>query len=174
MKKLYLLFTLIILYNSQTYEDCSYFEMIKKQNCENLDNTTHYCRFSNDQCIAYYKYCSLYSTVKNFTDNNCLLNIPPNENEKCLIRAINGGYICGQEPKECKDYTIGDDCTSLYAGINKRCVLFKDKCEAHSNNCEGLTQIECELNIPNDNKKNVFGIIQILFVNLRKDIVKII
>lgn len=43
-------------------------------------------------------------------------------------------------------------CTGINLGEGKRCIFKGEgiKCEEHSNSCSGLTQANCEKNIPSD------------------------
>lgn len=41
----------------------------------------------------------------------------------------------------------------MKAGDGKRCVWYNNNCEAHKDECNGLTQNECENNIPKSNTK---------------------
>ena len=155
MKKLFILFTLIIIYKAASeYESCSSFEEIKESYCESLYNDTHYCYFSNDQCKSSPIQCQNYpSENENFVDETCKSIILSKPNKKCKVSTTGNKKICEEIDKECEDYKEGDDCNLLDAGsADKRCVLYNKKCEAHSNQCTGLDINKCSKNIPQDNK----------------------
>lgn len=154
MNKLILIFSLIICYNALEYEDCSYFNTIEQQSCGSLSNATFNCLFSDGKCFANYKQCSGYNPSQDkFVDNDCKAIISTTANKKCVVKTVNNVKSCEEEDKNCEDFTIGDDCKSLKAEDNKRCVLYKGECKAHSEECEGLSSNECIKNIPKDNSK---------------------
>ena len=152
MKKLILIISLFICYYAQ-YEDCSQFEAIGQVKCGTLSNSTHSCIFSNGQCIANFIGCSAYvASNDKFVDSICTSIISPNANKKCSVKTTNdGAKLCDEETKKCNEYKFGDDCKSLIAGTNKRCVLYKGNCEEHSDECTGLSSNDCSKNIPRDN-----------------------
>ena len=150
MKNIKILVILVIIsYYICNCDDCSEFEVIKKNICESLISSTvdHKCYYNNGECSSVYNGCEAY-TGSDITTCNSI--IPSDHFYKCVIV----GGRCQEKLKECGDYKSGDDCEKLYAGTNKRCIMNNGKCEAHYIKCADYTtdvdKVKCELNIPSN------------------------
>lgn len=159
MNKICLLFSILFLcYKTINAEnDCSDFELIKKQQCESITYSDYHCMYSDNKCIESYTTCTQYNPQSNFVDSTCK-EIIPNWQQKCIVEIqADGTKKCVVADRECKDHTINDSCVNLKADNDKRCVLINDKCIEHSDRCNDLTKEECEENIPIIREREAFG-----------------
>ena len=154
MKKLILLFTLIAIGHSQDTYDCSDSSSIKKQICESIEiNNKKACAYSGLKCTEGYTKCEDYNPQSGFTDKTCTDINPSDSKYKCVVQTKNSVKSCVKELKECSEYPTAGNCTDLKAEDGKRCVLYNGECKAHKDECTGLTQNDCENNIPKSNTK---------------------
>lgn len=155
-KKLVLLLILIHCYQaSTTVEDCSYFEILKQQECINLGSSTgHLCKYVDNQCTETYTECSNYYYTQNSFNSKICENIQPsNIYKKCVVKDISGSKSCEEADKNCEDLSTEYDCINYNIGEDKRCVFIDSKCEEHFNSCNGLGADKCNKNIPSSNNQ---------------------
>ena len=154
MKKLILLIALIALGHSQDTYSCTNTNAIKKQICESIKiNEKNACAYSGSSCTEGYTKCEDYKPASDFTDSKCTSINPSDSNYKCKVQGEGNAKSCVTELKECSEYATANNCIDLKAGDGQRCVLYNGNCEAHKDECNGLTQNKCENNIPKLNTK---------------------
>lgn len=162
-RDLVLLFLFLLCFDSiytDSVEDCSGFEDIKTQKCQDLSiNSGKKCYYDGQQCKEWYQDCSDYTPSGN-TDTTCAKIIPSKETNDKYKKCVVKDNTCQKIYKTCEDLS-NDECTNysssnLNLGIGERCVLFNNKCKLHYNSCTDTHLNEdqkCKDNIPSNNAK---------------------
>ena len=136
---------------SQDFDCASNFEQIKQLACYSLTTADQYCLLVDNECKEWYKKCEDYKPTGTFDDATCTKITPLTLNKKCSVNEQGGSKTCVTVDMSCED-SSDNTCTGINRGTGKRCI-FKgegEKCQEHSNSCEGLTQNNCGNNIPSD------------------------
>lgn len=138
---------------TEDFDCASGFERIKAQYCFALSTEDQYCSYVDNECKEWYKKCEDYKPTTDFDEAICKKIVPFSFLKKCDVEEEGGKKKCVTVNQNCED--ISDiTCTAATTADGKRCIFKGEgqKCEVHSNSCSGLTQAECNDNIPLDAK----------------------
>ena len=160
MKKTLILISLFVLaFSDSTSDICTTnFNNKLQSECSKLsdtsDSATTKCSysFSENKCESVFIGCSSYTPTSD-NDSKCTSIELDDKTKKCVIKGTGNSRTCAEEDKTCEDHNSDDNCVDLKAETGQRCVLFKNQCKAHYNECSSLSKDVCDTNIPSDHLK---------------------
>ena len=139
---------------TQDFDCASEFEQLKKLLCNKLSTDDYECLLVDNECKEWYSNCEAYAPTGTFDSETCKKIDSLTLNKKCSVNEQSGTKTCVTVDMSCED-SSDNICTGINRGTGKRCI-FKgegEKCQEHSNSCEGLIQTNWGNNIPSDASK---------------------
>lgn len=135
------------------YDDCSGFEVTKKQRCIGLaeSGSGRTCTYSApNTCEDNYADCGDYTLTEGVNEINkdiCSKIISATQYKKCEVNSDK--TLCQSVAKECGDYKDKESClaaNNLDEGYS--CRFIDNTCKLHKDTCNDLDSSKCNNNIP--------------------------